>query len=106
MEAPDIPKLPKGLRFDRRNICTKATWVPTPYAKRVGDWLKSRREQIRRTLRDAAAKGDCSDAWLSQIENARINVWRTSVEQLYCILAAYKLDMVTLLKLLRVLKED
>lgn len=105
MQEPALPKLPKGIKFDRRNICTKANWNPTPYAKQVGDWLKTRREQIRLTLRDAAAKGDCSDAWLSQLENARINIWRTSVEQLYRILAAYQLDMMTLLKLLRVVKD-
>lgn len=97
---------PKELRFLRTTLRPKANWLPSPYAKQVGDWLKTRREQLRMTLREAAKKGDCSDAWLSQLENARINIWRTRVDHLYLLLGAYQLDMATLLKLLRVLKED
>ena len=103
---PSPPKLPKPLRFSQQTLCPKVNWLPSPYAKQVGDWLKTRREQLRMTLREAAKKGDCSDAWLSQLENARINIWRTRVDHLYRILASYQLDMVTLLKLLRVLKDN
>jgi hypothetical protein len=104
--SADAPKpLPTAPVRHRIRSRTHKDWVPTPYAKRVGAWLRDRREQLGLTQRDAAAAGGCSDAWLCQLEKATIDIWCTTIKSLPTICAAYQIKMKTLTKLLK-LPED
>lgn len=65
--------------------------------RKLGVWLRARREEIHRSLRQAADEGDCSDAWLCQIENATCDVAAVQVASLPKLARAYNLPITTLL---------
>lgn len=64
---------------------------------KFGNWLRDRRESLNLPLRDAAKIAKCSNAWLSQLENARCDVTATRVHSLATLALAYKLPIITLL---------
>jgi len=77
---------------------------PNKAAIRLGAWLKARREELGRTLREAAEHGGCSDPWLSQLETGHASLASIRVDNLNKIAKAYDLEMVTLLEKLRILQ--
>lgn len=79
---------------------------PTPYAIKVGLWLRRRRVGMGITQREAARRGRCSNAWICQLETAQADVWSTSLRGCRALCEAYAIDMRTLLRLLRVITPD
>lgn len=79
-------------------------WRPTPYARAVGQWLRKRRRQLGYTQRETAIRGQCSNAWICQLETATIDIWSTTIRSLAALCAAYKVEMDILLRVLRVIK--
>jgi hypothetical protein len=85
---------------------TKGCWQPTPYAKAVGKWLRKRREQLGFSQREAAEHGQCSNAWICQLERATVDIWSTTLRSCAAICQAYKIDVEVLLRVLRVIKPE
>lgn len=60
---------------------------------KLGAWLKSRRQELGLTLREAAKAGACSDAWLCQLENATCDVGAVQVSSIPKLSIAYRLPI-------------
>jgi hypothetical protein len=83
----------------------RSDWTPTPYAKAVGGWLKKRRDQLGISQREAARRGQCSCAWICQLETASADIWATTIRSCAALCEAYSLEMETLLRVLRVIRQ-
>lgn len=112
--APEPAPAPMGgavmpLKMKRRpgpDRVTKGSWKPTPYARKVGLWLRKRREQLGITQREAARRGQCSNAWICQLETATADIWSTTLRSCAALCEAYSVTMETLLRVLRVIKPN
>lgn len=76
---------------------------PTPAAQRLGAWLKARRGELKRSLREAAELGKCSDPWLCQLESGYASLASVRADSLPKVAAAYSLSVVDLLKKMKLL---
>lgn len=64
--------------------------------KKLGEWLRGRREELGRSLRECAQLGRCSDAWLCQLESGHADVTAVKVTSLARVALAYKIPFGTL----------
>lgn len=64
--------------------------------EKFGIWLRDRRESLGISQRLAAKRGNCSDAWLCQLETASCDCTAIQVSSLPKLASAYKLNVITL----------
>jgi transcriptional regulator with XRE-family HTH domain len=64
---------------------------------KFGAWLRTRREELALSQREAAKAGKCSDAWICQLENAMCDCTAIQVNSLPKLALAYRVPVLTVL---------